>query len=149
MYGSWIHHFSPLPLSNPCIIGISKWRKVFKQTIKHQGHPYFGYQFYCITLNGSKSYRWWGLRERAEICGRMTLVSWPVAAFTVGIKNKPCLTMLLVCDSIDAVPESISVICHRVEAICFASTESTAFRTSTRASTTTPTSWRSSYWFRR
>lgn len=93
--------------------------------------------FYCRTLGRSKTCnaketvqkpREW--RHRSSLC--------PVAASTAGVKDKPGLAVLVICDSIHALPEGISVICHRIEAVRFASTEATASRASTSASAPTP-----------
>lgn len=62
---------------------------------------------------------------------------WPIAARTAGVKDKAGLAVLLVSDSIQAVPESIPVVRHRVEAIRFVSTEASA-PTSAPASASVP-----------
>lgn len=94
--------------------------------------------FYFRTLGRSKTCnaketvqkpREW--RHRSSLC--------PVAASTAGVKDKPRLAVLLICDSIHAVPEGISVICYRIEAVCSASTEATASRASTPAPASAPT----------
>lgn len=61
----------------------------------------------------------------------------PVAAKTAGVKDKPGRAVLLICDSIGAVPEGISVICHWVEAIGFVGTVSSTLRAAALISTPT------------
>ena len=68
-------------------------------------------------------------RQRSVLC--------PVAAVTAGVKDKPGWAILLVCDSICAVPEGISVIRHWVEAISFVGTVSSTFRAAAFISTPT------------
>lgn len=68
-------------------------------------------------------------RHRSVLC--------PVAAVTAGVKDKPGQAILLVCDSIYAVPEGISVIRHWVEAISFASTVSSTLGAAALISTPT------------
>lgn len=63
----------------------------------------------------------------------------PVAAITAGVKDEPGLEILLVRDSIQAVPEDIFVIRHRVEAVGLSCTESPAPRTAPRAAAPAPT----------
>lgn len=72
---------------------------------------------------------------------------WPVAARTAGVKDKPGLAVLLVRDSIQTVPKGIPVVCHRVEAVRFVSTEASAPTSGpTSTSTSAPTGGRKSCW---
>lgn len=104
--------------------------------------------FYCRTPVRSKIKR----EDCSEPQGMENRSgSWPVAARTAGVKDKPGLAVLLVRDPIYAVPESISVVCHRVEAIGLVSTEARAptsapTSTSTSAPAPAPTGGRKSCW---
>lgn len=74
----------------------------------------------------------------------------PVAAVTAGVKDKPSLAVLQVRDSVQALPEGISVVRHRVEAVGFVSTETSVPRaaapTPGPTSTSAPAAGRRSCW---
>lgn len=73
---------------------------------------------------------------------------------TACVKDKPGLSVLLVYDSIQAVPGGISLLCHRIETISFAGTESIAARAASRTAapglspTFAPAAGNRSYWLR-